>query len=300
MAISHGTTQSGGSTGFGTVFEISPAGAFTSLAVFTGGTGALPGSTPTGGLFLRGDGCLYGVTSGGGAYFQGTLFRVAPDGSVAWLDSFSGRGEGSVPNNGLVIASDGFVYGGDSTAIYRLNPPPVVLTAPATDVLVNSATLNGSVTGQLYSGTAHFEYGLTTAYGSTTPDVNFDPGLSASPVFAPITGLEPFQTYHFRLVAVTASAGTFFSRDQALPTPNSATFNAESDVPVTSPAFTATGLPLNVTLGFVPAPGTILRLVDNTGFMPITGTFSGLPNGALGERNVRRADLSLRHQLQRR
>ena len=52
-------------------------------------------------------------------------------------------------------------------------------------------------------------------------------------------------------------------------------------MPVTSPGFTATGLPLGITLGFAPAPGTVLTLVNNTGFTPIAGTFNGLPEGSL-------------------
>ena len=41
---------------------------------------------------FKGIGCLYGVTSVGGTYSQGTLFRVATDGTVASLYAFSGRG----------------------------------------------------------------------------------------------------------------------------------------------------------------------------------------------------------------
>ena len=276
----YGTTSSGGTTGLGTVFKVTPGGVFTSLANFTGTTGALPGQTPTGGLFLGRDGCLYGVTVNGGVYFQGTLFRVAPDGSVVSIYTFTGRSEGLAPNNGLVLASDGYLYGGDATAIYRLNPPPVVLAAPATSITTNSATLNGSITGETYSGTVNFEYGTTTAYGSTTAPVPFDPGITATPASTPVTGLQPFLTYHFRLVAVTSS-GNFYSQDQTFSTPNTATFNSVTDVPVTSAGFTATGLPLGITLGFAPAPGTVLTLVNNTGFTPIGGTFNGLPNGTL-------------------
>jgi len=277
----YGTTQTGGTAGFGTVFKITPGGVFTNLASFTSPTGTLPGSAPTGGLFAGADDCLYGVTSGGGLYSQGTLFRVASDDSVVSLYSFSGRGEGLAPNNGLVFASDGYLYGGDGTAIYRLNPPPVVLAAPATSITVNNATLNGSVTGESYSGTMNFEYGITTAYGSTTPDEPFETGTAPTNLTAPIIGLQPFLTYHYRVVAVTTTAGNFYSQDRTFATPNTAIFNAVDEIPVTVGGFSAAGLPLNVTLGFAPAEGVVLTLVSNTGFSPVSGTFNGLPNGSV-------------------
>jgi uncharacterized repeat protein (TIGR03803 family) len=276
----YGTTGSGGTTGFGTVFKVTPGGTFTSLANFTGTTGAFPGQTPSGGLFPGLDGCLYGVTVAGGAYSQGTLFRVAPDNSVASIYTFTGRSEGLAPTNGLVPASDGFLYGGDATAIYRLSPPPVVLAAPATAITANTATLNGSITGETYSGTVRFEYGLTTAYGSATAALPFDSGTTATPAAAPDIAVQPFLTYHFRLGAVT-SAGNFNSQDQTFSTPNAATFNTAADVPVISPGFTATGLPLGITLGFAPAPGTVLTLVNNTGVTPVAGLFNGVPNGSV-------------------
>jgi hypothetical protein len=37
---------------------------------------------------------------------------------------------------------------------------------------------------------------------------------------------------------------------------------------------------LTVTLGYTPAPGDVLRIIDNDGTDPITGTFTGLPEGA--------------------
>jgi uncharacterized repeat protein (TIGR03803 family) len=276
----YGTTSGGGTTGLGTVFKVTPGGNFTSLANFTGSTGTLPGQAPTGGLFAGRDGCLYGVTSAGGTYFQGTLFRVATDGTVVSLYSFSGRGEGLTPNNGLVVASDGYLYGGDATAIYRFNPPPVLLTASATLVTSSSATINGSITGESYTGTVNFDWGTSTAYGTSTTRVTFDTGITATALAEPITGLQPFLTYHYRLTALTAT-GTFYSPDMSFTTPNSATFNASTDVPVVNNGFSATGLPLGITLGFVPQPGTVLTLVNNTGFNPISGIFNGLPNGSV-------------------
>ncbi|MGB8169262.1 MAG: choice-of-anchor tandem repeat GloVer-containing protein [Chthoniobacteraceae bacterium] len=277
----YGVTSSGGASNFGSVFKVTPAGVFTSLASFTGTTGTMPGTTPTGGLFAGLDGSLYGVTASGGIYNAGTIFRVAPDGSVTSIYTFTGRDEGLTPNNGLVLGSDNYLYGGDALAIYRLNPPPVALVAPATDITATSATLNGSITGNNYHGEVGFEYGLTTAYEiGGTPEQPFDPGFTAESLSATITGLQPFLTYHYRVGAGT-SVGDFDSQDMTFSTPNTAIFNTANDVPVTTDGFNAAGLPLGIALGFAPANGTVLTLVNNTGFTPIGGIFNGVPNGSV-------------------
>ena len=277
----YGTTTFGGTgaSGWGTVFKATPAGVVTCLASFTGSGGVLPGQYPSGGLFAGGDGHWYGVTTGGGLYSQGTLFRVASDGSVASIYSFSGRSDGSAPNLGLVRASDGYLYGGDGTAIYRFNPPPVPLTAPATQFVADEATLNGSITGEAYSGTTYFEYGTTTSYGSSTVPQPFSPGYAVVPVFTEIDGVQPLTTYHFRLVAVS-SLGVAYGPDQAFTTSSALVFNTAADVPVTVPGgFNASGQSLAVALGFAPPSGTVFTLVNNTSFTPVSGTFANVPEG---------------------
>lgn len=275
----YGTTQSGAAGSLGSVFRVTPAGVFTSLASFTGTAGALPGQGPVMGLVKGQDGYLYGTTGSGGLYSLGTIFRVNGDGTVVSLYSFTGNDEGLTPGNGLTVLADGSIYGVDNLAVYQLNPPPATTVSPATNVLANSATLNGSVTPEAGSASAYFEYGTTTAYGATTAPVNFAAGYIAHPISANLTGLQPFLTYHYRLDAAN-NTGVYPGGDATFSTPNVATFNSAADVPVTIGDFVATGLPLNVVLGFAPALGTNLTLVRNTGAHAITGTFTGLPEGA--------------------
>lgn len=72
----YGTTQAGGVSGIGTVFELTPAGVETLLHSFTDNP---DGSGPRyGGLVLDALGNLYGTTAFGGANGQGTVFKVAP------------------------------------------------------------------------------------------------------------------------------------------------------------------------------------------------------------------------------
>jgi subtilase family serine protease/uncharacterized membrane protein len=80
--------------------------------------------------------------------------------------------------------------------------PMEVTTDIATEVLVYSATLNGTLIGlsDATSVALSFEYGLTKAYGSTisgTPAVLIAPGTFS----AAVSGLAAGQTYHFRAVA---------------------------------------------------------------------------------------------------
>ncbi|MGV3664451.1 MAG: choice-of-anchor tandem repeat GloVer-containing protein [Prosthecobacter sp.] len=275
----YGVTASGGTLNQGTVFRITKAGVFTCVASFTGTTGALPGQTPNAGLYPAPDGHLYGVTTTGGVYGAGTLFRVNSDGTVQSVSPFSGRDEGMGPSHGLARTADGALYGVNSMGVYHLNLPPVPLAAEVTDVTANTATLNGFISGEEESGNVFFEYGLTTAYGSSTTPQAFGPGVAAVPLAVNVTGLSPLLTYHYRVVAVTGK-GTFASPDRVFFTPSTVTFASSATVPVTADEYTAEGVAPGIGLNFAPAVGTVLKLVDNTGFLPVTGTYTGLPQGS--------------------
>jgi hypothetical protein len=82
---------------------------------------------------------------------------------------------------------------------------PGATTSPATQVTATSATLNGTVDPNKQDTNYHFEYGKTTAYGSSTPSQGPVKGNSAKSVSAQLTQLAPSTTYHFRLVATNAS-----------------------------------------------------------------------------------------------
>jgi hypothetical protein len=79
------------------------------------------------------------------------------------------------------------------------------------------ATLNGSVNPNgLALSDCHFEYGTSTAYGSTVPCAqSVGPGFSSVPVSADLSLLGQDITYHFRLVA-TNVAGTAIGQDATL------------------------------------------------------------------------------------
>lgn len=77
-------------------------------------TGRPDGSNPSGGLVMDGAGNLYGVTSSGGHFDEGTVFKVAPDGTETVLYSFcsqSGCPDGANPAAGLIMGPNGNLYG---------------------------------------------------------------------------------------------------------------------------------------------------------------------------------------------
>jgi hypothetical protein len=84
---------------------------------------------------------------------------------------------------------------------------PVVVTGPATAITETTLTLNGTVNPRRRATMARFEWGTTTAYGNSTPDVSVGSGNAAVPVSTTLTGLVPDTVYHFRLWA-TSSAGS--------------------------------------------------------------------------------------------
>ena len=69
----YGTTEFGGTSGYGTVFKITPAGAETVLYSFT--NAGVDGGYPQAGLIQGSDGNLYGTTFFGGTGSVGTVFR---------------------------------------------------------------------------------------------------------------------------------------------------------------------------------------------------------------------------------
>jgi uncharacterized repeat protein (TIGR03803 family) len=108
----YGLTFRGGAYDSGSIFKITPTGAFTLLYSFCAEEGCPDGNFPNGSLLLGTDGNFYGATAFGGASGVGTVFRFTPAGNLTTLYSFSGsQREGYAPNGGLVEGRDGQLYG---------------------------------------------------------------------------------------------------------------------------------------------------------------------------------------------
>ena len=95
---------------------------------------------------------------------------------------------------------------------------PVVSTNSATDVISNSAKLQGTVNPKGSNATVQFEYGTTTSYGSTiTATQSPVSGNYNLNVNGEIADLNANTTYHFRIKA-TNSSGTVYGSDFTLKT----------------------------------------------------------------------------------
>jgi uncharacterized repeat protein (TIGR03803 family) len=113
--IIFGVTSSGGQSGFGTVFELTPASSSewteTLLHSFEGGS---DGATPCGSLATDTHGNLYGTAynhgSGHGVVFKLTQNRENKTWSETVLHSFNGK-DGAYPQSGVVVDSTGSLFG---------------------------------------------------------------------------------------------------------------------------------------------------------------------------------------------
>jgi alpha-tubulin suppressor-like RCC1 family protein len=155
---------------------------------------------------------------------------------------------------------------------------PEAFTDAPTAATATGATMNGRVMPGGLATSYWFEYGLTTDYGLVTPTQNIAAGNTLTAVTAVFSG-NRLTTYHYRLVVQNAQ-GITSGINQTFSTSSALNFATATSVPVVSNEFIASGFPV-VTLGFVPAAGQVLEMVRNTGFSPVSGAFTGLPEGGL-------------------
>ncbi|MBN2431478.1 MAG: hypothetical protein JXQ27_08375 [Acidobacteria bacterium] len=113
----------------------------------------------------------------------------------------------------VAVNANGTTYGADMT-FTTMPLPPTASTGFASPIGTTTATLNGVVTANDSSTTVTFQYGLTTAYGTTvTADQSPVTGSADTAVSRAITGLSNNTTYHFRVVAIN-TGGTTYGADQ--------------------------------------------------------------------------------------
>ena len=87
-------------------------------------------------------------------------------------------------------------------------PAPTATTGAATQITYQSAVLEGSYNPEGAATENYFEYGTTTAYGTTSSPVELGGGTATKNVSATVTGLAAYKTYDYRLVAVSANGTT--------------------------------------------------------------------------------------------
>jgi uncharacterized repeat protein (TIGR03803 family) len=110
----YGTTSSGGSGGFGAIYQLSRSGSIWTESVLHSFQSLSDGLTPSTGAFLDPSGNLFGATQAGGVGGGGTVFELTPLGNGNWnlrtLYGFSGSSLGSSYRT-LVMDRAGNLYG---------------------------------------------------------------------------------------------------------------------------------------------------------------------------------------------
>ena len=192
----YGTTDHGGASGQGVVFELTPPAkpglpwVESILYMFTGADG----SEPNGGLALGPGGQLFGTTRIGGKFGNGTVFELTPPATPgrAWtenvLHSFTRQnGDGAEPLASLVMDARGVLYGttqaggtlgGGGGTVFSVTPPQTPNGAWTEQVLFRFADPEGvnpwadlliGQAGELYGTTFDGPAGIGTVFKLQPP-----------------------------------------------------------------------------------------------------------------------------------
>ena len=178
----YGTTQSGGASNVGTVFElVNSSGTYNEKVLYGFSTSNGDGYYPYyGALIMDSTGNLYGTTAYGGPRGQGTVFELV-NSSGTYTENVvysfgSGCSDGYSPFGGLVMDSSGNLYGttegggssgvGTVFSLTHLSGP-----ASSTTTTLASST-NPATAGELLQFTAN----VTSSYGPATGTVTFSEG----------------------------------------------------------------------------------------------------------------------------
>jgi uncharacterized repeat protein (TIGR03803 family) len=198
----YGTTATGGNLQYGTFFEITPGGKFTSLYSFCSLTDCADGAYPNG-IVQAANGNFYGTTLGGHGdciYGCGIVFELTPSGKLTTLYQFcslANCADGYNPRAGLVQGTDGNLYGttytggaNDAGTIFQITTSGTLTTlysfCPQTGCADGSAPQ-----ASLIQGTDGDFYGTTSAGGIFECYNELEvPGCGV--VFQLSTGLSPF------------------------------------------------------------------------------------------------------------
>ena len=179
-------TGFGGASGFGTVFEVTPAGVLTTLHSFSGGS---DGAYPHAGLVQGSDGNFYGATvysgtSGDKSDSSGTIFQITPAGVLTTLHTFTGGSDGGTPSTSLIQGSDGNFYGTTSAGgaggygtIFQITPAGVLTTL----YTFTGGNDGGNPAASLIQGSDGSFYGTTEGGNDSNYGTVFKLTVAAAP-----------------------------------------------------------------------------------------------------------------------
>ena len=129
----YGTTQSGGTNGTGTVYELSKrSGVWTEKVIYNFSATGADGISPSAGMTIAPDGTMYSTTPDGGAYSGGVIFSLKKT-VKGWketvIHNINFPSEGGFPYEGVMRDAAGNLYGvapaggaSQQGVVYRLSP----------------------------------------------------------------------------------------------------------------------------------------------------------------------------------
>jgi uncharacterized repeat protein (TIGR03803 family) len=238
----YGTAESGGYSGYGSVFEL-PQGS-TAINVVASFNGASQGGNPVGGLVLDSNGNLYGTTSKGGQNGDGTVFEIQKgSATITTLAGLAGT-NGASPHASLFLDASGDLYGTASTSTNATGYNGTVFELPHGSSTLNTiAILNGPLAGVGGLGSDP-EAGVVmdsagNFFGTTCLGGNFNTGSvyeiangssTAAPIvlFTPISGSSPDAS-----LTIDSSGNIYGTADAGgyIPTIGGATMGTVFEIP---------------------------------------------------------------------
>ena len=173
----YGVTGSGGTSGFGTVFELSPSSSGTWTETILLNFDSTNGAYPQGTLIFDTAGNLYGTTGRGGAAGNGVVFELSPSSGGGWTETIlydfnSSKGPVS-PAAGVIMDSAGNLYGTGSGggafnvgAAFKLSPSGGTWTETTMYSFITGSRGDGNLAHGLTMDSAGNFYGTTAEGGS--------------------------------------------------------------------------------------------------------------------------------------
>jgi hypothetical protein len=158
----------------------------------------------------------WGPTSGGGYPNSVPCEQSVPaDSNVHAVSAdIGGLTSGGAQYRFRLVAKNANATETSATETFRVG---ATINSTAASVGIEDATLLAAITPGGNDTSYHFEWGLTSSYGNTTPTGKSPAGEDPAAVSAVLGGLAAGVTYHYRLVA-TNTVGTTQGSDQTFTT----------------------------------------------------------------------------------
>ena len=297
----YGTTYHGGTTNNnGTVFKITPTGAYTLLYSFNYGNGNFDAQLPLAGLTLGTDGNFYGTTGNGGTKNAGAIFKITPAGAESVLYSFCSVtcNDGFGAATPLVLHTDGKFYG--NTNGNSLGGAVFYSFDAGFKPLVNLVTWSAKVgktveiLGQGFTGTTKVSFNGVSAPFTNVSDTYMTATVPAGATTGTVTVTTFTSTMKSnRAFLVTPQITSFTPASGIVGTPvtitgvsltqatkvtiggKAASFTVKSDTQVTAtvPAGAKTGMKITITTpgGIANSPLAFAVVPSITSFSPTSG-----------------------------